>query len=56
MVGYQVLISLITEVQYSVPVLIKQLEKQREEKAERLRAEKEEAEMKRFEGRSFYSD
>jgi hypothetical protein len=51
MPGYQVLITLVTEVQYSVPLLIRQLEKQKEENAERLRLEKEEAEQRRFEGR-----
>lgn len=51
MLGYQILITLVTEVQYSVPLLIKQLEKQQEEKAEKLRLEKEEAEQRRFEGR-----
>ncbi|KAI6182836.1 RWD domain containing protein [Aphelenchoides bicaudatus] len=50
MPGYQVLITLVTEVQYSVPLLIKQLEKKNEELQERLKAEKEEAEQRKFEG------
>lgn len=50
MPGYQVCISLVTDVQYSVPLLIKQLDKEREETAERLKMEKEEAEMRKFEG------
>lgn len=35
---------------YSVPVMIKQLEKQKEELAEKLSREKEEAEQRKFEG------
>ncbi|KAI6207989.1 RWD domain containing protein [Aphelenchoides besseyi] len=50
MPGYQVLITLITELQYQLPLLLKKIQQERDDEEERIRDEKEEAERKKFEG------
>ncbi|KAI6203327.1 RWD domain protein [Aphelenchoides besseyi] len=50
MPGYQVLITLITELQYQLPLLLKKVQQERDDEEERIRDEKEEAERKKFEG------
>ncbi|KAI6241429.1 hypothetical protein M3Y99_00371000 [Aphelenchoides fujianensis] len=50
MPGYQVLITLITELQYQLPLMLKKVQDDRDAEEQRIRDEKEEAERKRFEG------
>ncbi|CAD5206735.1 unnamed protein product [Bursaphelenchus okinawaensis] len=50
MLGFQVIITLISEVQNAIPTILKRLEKEKDEEETRIRDEKEAAEQRKFEG------
>ncbi|CAD5209818.1 unnamed protein product [Bursaphelenchus xylophilus] len=50
MLGFQVMITLISEIQNSIPTTLKRLEKEKSLEERRIQDEKEEAEQRKFEG------